>query len=199
MAAPTKAVQAGQGRSLRRTAASRSTGSRSEAPSSAAPKYTSAAVVNGPRPAPARCTDGERVPNSAAAGKANTPPRKAGISMVFIQHDSRSPPGPGCDGLIPRLCTPAYRRPPRSLRSCSEFRRGAAPIDVGGRDCLLAARRAQFPFRIVLCPPGNLSCTSQEMPPPSPSKWARRGARRNGATGRLAQDLGAAERDLQQH
>lgn len=54
MAAPNSAIHASRVKSVRRSAASRSTGWRNKAPMIAAPQYNNAAVVKGPRPVPAR-------------------------------------------------------------------------------------------------------------------------------------------------
>ncbi len=48
------------------------------APIRAAPKYSSAAVVKAPSPAPSLCTAGVLMPKSTAASRARKPPRKAG-------------------------------------------------------------------------------------------------------------------------
>lgn len=73
---------------------------RDKAPTTAAPAYSRAAVVNAPSPAPSRWTMGVLMPNKAAASKASRPPRKAGRDRDSLAMDALFDGEPHRDALL---------------------------------------------------------------------------------------------------
>jgi hypothetical protein len=80
--APNRAINITRARSARRSALSCACGARASQPMTAAPTYSSAAVVKTPVFAATRWISGVLAPNSTAANSASAPPDKAGQRCV---------------------------------------------------------------------------------------------------------------------